>query len=88
MRRGPAGERVVATACVRAAATISTCRCSRNFRLNERFRLQFRFERYNALNHVQLDNPNTKPSNTAFGAITAENGHGQRQITMALKLIF
>jgi hypothetical protein len=60
----------------------------KNFRLNERFRLQFRFESYNALNHVQFDNPNTTPSNTAFGTITAENGHGQRQITTALKLIF
>ncbi|MBI3696614.1 MAG: hypothetical protein HY238_17465 [Acidobacteria bacterium] len=60
----------------------------KNFRLREKFALQFRLESYNALNHVQFDAPNTAPASTAFGAITAEKGHGQRQITTALKLIF
>ena len=60
----------------------------KNFRLTERRALQFRFETYNSANHVQLANPNTTPTNTAFGTVNAEKGHGQRQLTMALKLLF
>ncbi len=60
----------------------------KNFRLRERARLQYRVESYNSLNHVQFEAPVTGPVNTAFGTITAEKGHGQRQITMTLKLIF
>jgi hypothetical protein len=60
----------------------------KNYRLAERMTLQFRFETYNTANHVQLGNPNTTPTNTAFGTITAEKGHGQRQLTFALKLLF
>jgi hypothetical protein len=60
----------------------------KNFRLTERFRLQYRFETFNTLNHIQFANPNTTPQNTAFGTITGEKGHGQRQVTMGLKLMF
>ncbi|MGH9721096.1 MAG: TonB-dependent receptor domain-containing protein, partial [Bryobacteraceae bacterium] len=60
----------------------------KNFRLREGLNLQYRLETYNSLNHVQFGNPNTAPANTAFGTVTAEKGHGQRQVTMALKLLF
>jgi hypothetical protein len=60
----------------------------KNFRITERWKAQFRMEAYNALNHAQFANPNTAPTNTAFGTITGEKGHGQRQITFAFKLLF
>lgn len=60
----------------------------KNFKLTERFTAQFRFETYNSLNHVQLANPNTSPTSTAFGTITGEKGHGQRQLTFGGKLFF
>jgi hypothetical protein len=60
----------------------------KNFRVTERFRLQFRAESFNAINHVQFANPNTTVVNTAFGTITGEKGHGQRQWTFGLKLLF
>lgn len=60
----------------------------KNFRLRERWTMQFRMESYNALNHVEFDSPNTTPSSSAFGTITSERGHGQRQVTFAWKLLF
>jgi hypothetical protein len=60
----------------------------KNFRVTERFKLQFRAESFNAINHVQFANPNTGVTNTAFGTITNEKGHGQRQWTFGLKLLF
>ena len=45
-------------------------------------------ESFNALNHVQFANPNTTPTSSAFGSITEEKGHGQRQLTFALKVLF
>jgi hypothetical protein len=32
--------------------------------------------------------PNVDPYSTNFGLITGERGHGQRQITFAVKLLF
>ena len=60
----------------------------KNFRIRERFKAQFQLEAFNALNHVQFDNPNTGPANSAFATVTGENGHGQRQVTLGLKLLF
>ncbi len=60
----------------------------KNFRITERVRAQFRMESFNALNHVQFGNPNTNPISSAFGSITEEKGHGQRQLTFALKVLF
>jgi hypothetical protein len=60
----------------------------KNFRITERFTTQVRMETYNTLNHVQFANPNVAPANTAFGTITAEKGHGQRQLTFGVKLFF
>ena len=60
----------------------------KNIPIKEGVRGQFRMEAYNALNHVQLANPNLAPTNTAFGTITAEKGHGQRQINFVFKVLF
>ncbi len=60
----------------------------KNFRISETFKGQFRLETFNTFNHVQFDVPNTTPTSTAFGTITGEKGHGQRQLTFGLKLIF
>ncbi|MGH9720512.1 MAG: hypothetical protein ACRD8O_09890, partial [Bryobacteraceae bacterium] len=60
----------------------------KNFTIKERLKAQLRIENYNALNHVQFDAPNTAPVNAAFGSITAEKGHGQRQITLGIKIMF
>ena len=60
----------------------------KNIPIKEGVRAQFRMEAYNALNHVQLANPNLTPTNSAFGTITAEKGHGQRQINFVFKVLF
>jgi hypothetical protein len=60
----------------------------KNYQITERFRVQFRAESFNALNHVQFGGPATGVTNTAFGTITGEKGHGQRQWTFGLKLMF
>ncbi|MDX2031167.1 MAG: carboxypeptidase-like regulatory domain-containing protein [Blastocatellia bacterium] len=60
----------------------------KNYQLTEKFRIQFRAESFNALNHVQFGGPATGVTNTAFGTITGEKGHGQRQWTFGLKLMF
>lgn len=60
----------------------------KNFRIKERGTIQVRIENYNALNHVQFGAPNTNPVNAAFGSITGEKGHGQRQITLGVKAVF
>ena len=60
----------------------------KNLRIREKVTAQFRLENFNALNHVQFAGPNVNPVNAAFGSITAEKGHGQRQITLGFKLLF
>ena len=58
------------------------------FRVNDRLRVQFRFETYNTMNHVQFDTPNTNPLSTSFGTVNAEKGHGQRQLSLGIKVLF
>jgi hypothetical protein len=60
----------------------------KTFRIREKLRAQFRLETFNSLNHVQFAAPNTIPTDTAFGTVTGEKGHGQRQLTLAIKLMF
>src|SRR5262249_20776793 len=60
----------------------------KNFTIKERMKAQVPIENYNALNHVQFGGPNTNPTSAAFGSITAEKGHGQRQLTFGIKVLF
>jgi hypothetical protein len=60
----------------------------KNIRIKEKLTAQFQFQNYNAFNHVQFALPNVNPVNAAFGSITGEKGHGQRQTTLAFKVLF
>jgi hypothetical protein len=56
-------------------------------------RLQFRAEAFNFLNLVNLDNPQTSPTNGSFGRITGKGSTtggrpGERNIQLSLKLLF
>jgi hypothetical protein len=59
----------------------------KNLNLGGRMRAQFRAEVYNALNRANLAGPNTTPTSTAFGTITAQNGL-PRQLQLAARLSF
>ena len=54
------------------------------FNFTERWRLQYRAEFFNALNHTQLNNPDTTVTDSSFGRITG--ARAPRIIQMALKL--
>jgi hypothetical protein len=57
------------------------------FRIREDVNFQFRAESFNALNKTILSNPNTAPTNTAFGRITGTEAPA-RTFQFALKLEF
>jgi hypothetical protein len=59
----------------------------KNFALTERLRMQFRAECFNALNHTNLNNPNTSPTSSAFGTITGTASQA-RTFQFALKMEF
>jgi len=58
----------------------------KSFQINERFRLQFRSEFFNAFNQVNLDAPNTNVSTGTFGVITS--ALPGRSIQLGLKLYY
>jgi hypothetical protein len=59
---------------------------SKNFTLHESWKLQFRGEFFNAINHVNPSNPNTTLNSAQFGKIT---GVGAPRVgQLALKLTF
>ncbi|HUS08103.1 MAG TPA: carboxypeptidase regulatory-like domain-containing protein [Bryobacteraceae bacterium] len=59
----------------------------KNTSITERVRLQFRTEFINALNHAQFSNPNTTPTSSSFGRVTATS-QWPRTIQFGLKLLF
>jgi hypothetical protein len=59
----------------------------KRFRITETVNAQFRMEAINAANHVQFADPNTTPTSTAFGSVSAEKGHGQRQLNLVFKVV-
>jgi len=58
----------------------------RNFKITERFRLQFRGEFFNAFNHTNFTTLSTNVNSSTFGKLTADRG--PRQIQFGLKLNF
>ena len=59
----------------------------KNFADNERFRLQFRAESFNTLNHPQFGLPNTSIGTSSAGVISTQQNK-PRDIQFALKLLF
>ena len=55
--------------------------------VTERFRVDFRWELFNAFNYVQLGAPNLSPSNAAYGRITSQ-ANNPREMQFGLKLSF
>jgi hypothetical protein len=60
----------------------------KDFPFKERYRLQFRWEMFNAFNHPVFCNPNTSVTSSNFGQITSQCGSGPRVMQAALKLYF
>jgi hypothetical protein len=58
----------------------------KNFAITERWRLQYRAEFFNLLNHPLLNNPGTTMGASSFGRITS--ARDPRILQMALKVIF
>jgi hypothetical protein len=58
----------------------------RNFKVYERLNLQFRAEMTNALNLVNLSNPNTNLSSPAFTTIST--AAPMRQVQLGMRLAF
>jgi len=58
----------------------------RNFKFKERYRIQYRLEAYNALNHFNLSNPGLAFGTPNLGRITSKAG--PRNIQMGLKISF
>ena len=60
----------------------------KDFRFNERWRLQFRTEAINFANTPQWGTPNNNLQDAAFGKVTSTFAGSQRNIQMALRLMF
>jgi len=58
----------------------------KNFNITERWVTQFRAETYNATNFPNLGNPNTDPTNAAYGTITGQDS--PRSWQFALRMTF
>jgi hypothetical protein len=60
---------------------------SKNFRITERFRSQFRWETFNTLNHTQFGSANTNTQSATFGAITGTRVTARR-MQLGLKVMW
>ena len=61
---------------------------SKTFVVHERVRIQYRFEVYNAFNHVRFGAPNADPTSSSFGKVNPTEQNNARVVQMALKLYF
>jgi hypothetical protein len=61
---------------------------SKNWNIKEKVRIQYRFEVYNAFNHVRFGGPNTDPASASFGVVGKTQQNNSRLIQMALKLYY
>jgi hypothetical protein len=59
----------------------------KNFRINERFNSQFRWETFNTWNHTQFGSANTNTQSPTFGAITSTRITARR-MQLGLKIQF
>jgi hypothetical protein len=60
----------------------------KDFRINERYRFQFRAETYNMTNTPQFDRPARTQGNGDFGVISATRALTNRQWQLALRFMF
>lgn len=61
---------------------------AKDWRIVERYDLQFRWEMFNAFNHTSFGNPATDPTSSTFGQITGVGAIAPRLMQGALKLQF
>jgi len=63
---------------------------SKSFRITERFKLEARFEAYNAFNHINWDNPGGDFGNPAtFGKVTRKRmEYTGRELQYGIRLTF
>ena len=64
---------------------------SKNFPFRERYRVQFRWEMFNALNRTEFSTPDATVGDLNFGRITSDNGNPNirpRLMQVALKFYF
>jgi hypothetical protein len=61
---------------------------SKNWRIQEKVRIQYRFEVYNAFNHVRFGGPTTDPGSSTFGVVGKTQQNNARLIQMALKIYY
>ena len=59
----------------------------KNFSIHEKWRMQFRAEMLNAMNHSNLNPPNLDPASTLFGSITSTPGY-PRFLHLGLKITY
>jgi hypothetical protein len=59
----------------------------KNYRLTERFGVQFRAEAFNALNHANFSNPTADANSSSFGQISSTSTQN-RDVQFGLKVLF
>jgi hypothetical protein len=60
----------------------------KSFQIVERVRLQLRFDIFNALNHPRFGAPDTNPSDSTFGRVTASQQNQARSVELGGRLSF